>query len=204
MRALIDDGEIPARGVAVPKFPVWQVLFDEPVSKDSSIIQTFLSVRESENWLLMADESVAGNRHLWAAWLALERRRERGSMRSNAVDGEFFRLVGGTHHISQGFKRAGLCDGDKRCWLVFLPETSDVEELPDVFQNEEGGDLLSTAKSLESICAFSLGNSNPEPTHSGLIRLGAFEDGDEILQNLREDELEDFFIAHIQGADIFG
>ena len=48
------------------------------------------------------------------------RNKERGKMKSNSLDGEFIRLLSGTHHIATSFKRAGLCEGDKTAWIVDL------------------------------------------------------------------------------------
>ena len=41
-------------------------------------------------------------------------------MKSNSLDGEFIRLLSGTHHIATSFKRAGLCEGDETAWIVDL------------------------------------------------------------------------------------
>ena len=41
-------------------------------------------------------------------------------MKSNSLDGEFMRLLSGTHHISTSFKRAGLLQGDKEAWIIDL------------------------------------------------------------------------------------
>lgn len=41
-------------------------------------------------------------------------------MKSNSIDGEFIRLLSGTHHIATSFNRAGLCKGDTTAWLVDL------------------------------------------------------------------------------------
>ena len=48
------------------------------------------------------------------------RNKERGKMKSNSLDGEFIRLLSGTHHIATSFKRAGLCEGEETAWIVDL------------------------------------------------------------------------------------
>tara|TARA_B110000881_G_scaffold185148_1_gene173228 strand:- start:175 stop:492 length:318 start_codon:yes stop_codon:yes gene_type:complete len=48
------------------------------------------------------------------------RNNERKMMKSNSLDGEFIRLLSGTHHVAASFKRAGLCKGDLTAWIVDL------------------------------------------------------------------------------------
>jgi tRNA threonylcarbamoyladenosine modification (KEOPS) complex Cgi121 subunit len=48
------------------------------------------------------------------------RNNERKVMKSNTLDGEFIRLLSGTHHVAASFKRAGLCKGDTTAWIVDL------------------------------------------------------------------------------------
>ena len=55
------------------------------------------------------------------------RNKERGVMKSNSLDGEFIRLLSGTHHVASSFKRAGLCKGDKNAWIVDLSGESGIE-----------------------------------------------------------------------------
>ena len=58
--------------------------------------------------------------HGWVAHQVLMRNDERNVMKSNSRDGEFIRLLSGTHHVAASFKRAGLCKGDKTAWMVDL------------------------------------------------------------------------------------
>ena len=139
-------------------------------------------------------------------------------MRSVGQDGEFLRLIAGTHHISLGFRRAGLCDGDEGAWLVHLPPSQGVDELP-VLDFEA---LEQQAQQLADKCGFTLSRERPQPTAAGLVRLGVFSEDDRVLSELigrgvaggsGEDVdgdypgnglLEDFFIGHIHTSDIHG
>jgi tRNA threonylcarbamoyladenosine modification (KEOPS) complex Cgi121 subunit len=81
---------------------------------------SWIENRDSENWALISGYSLASDIHGWVAHEVLMRNRARGSMKSNSLDGEFMRLLSGTHHISTSFKRAGLLQGDKEAWIVDL------------------------------------------------------------------------------------
>ena len=87
---------------------------------------SWIEKRDSENWALISGYSLASDIHGWVAHEVLMRNQTRGSMKSNSLDGEFMRLLSGTHHISTSFKRAGLLQGDNEAWIVDLSgEASD-------------------------------------------------------------------------------
>ena len=81
---------------------------------------SWIENRDSENWALISGYSLASDIHGWVAHEVLMRNRVRDSMKSNSLDGEFMRLLSGTHHISTSFKRAGLLQGDKEAWIIDL------------------------------------------------------------------------------------
>lgn len=201
-----------------PVFPAWPILSSEPIADSSEFIRGFLEVREDDSWLLLTSTAVAGERQLWVAWLALQQRSKNDTMRSVGQDGEFLRLIAGTHHISQGFRRAGLCDGDEGAWLVHLPPSKGIDELP-VLDFEA---LEQQAETLAEKCGFTLTRERPQPTAAGLVRLGVFAEDDQVLAELigkgakgisgevidggsiENSLLEDFFIGHIHTSDIYG
>tara|TARA_B110000495_G_C22754026_1_gene441668 strand:- start:42 stop:458 length:417 start_codon:yes stop_codon:yes gene_type:complete len=81
---------------------------------------SWLDVRESEKWALVSGTCLASDIHGWVAHQVLLRNQERGFMKSNSFDGEFMRLLSGTHHVAASFKRAGLRKGDDTAWIVDL------------------------------------------------------------------------------------
>ena len=201
-----------------PVLPAWPILSSAPIADSSEFIRGFLEVREDDSWLLLTSTAVAGERQLWVAWLALQQRSKNDTMRSVGQDGEFLRLIAGTHRISQGFRRAGLCDGDEGAWLVHLPPSKAIDELP-VLDFEA---LEQQAETLAEKCGFTLTRERPQPTAAGLVRLGVFAEDDQVLAELigkgakgisgedidgvsiENGLLEDFFIGHIHTSDIYG
>ncbi len=165
-----------------PTFPAWSIEFSAPIADSGGFITAFLKARFDDSWLLLTSTAVAGNRQLWSAWLALRQRARNDSMRSVGQDGEFLRLIAGTHHISQGFRRAGLCDGDEGAWLVHLP-SADTEEV-DVLPELDLAMLEQRAQKIAVDCGFTLTDAKPQPTAAGLVRLGVFVEGDPVLAEL--------------------
>ena len=184
----------------VPKFPVWKIDFDTPIDSSKGFVAKFLESRKDDSWLLLTSQAVASDRHLWAAWIALMRRMSNQTMRSKGQDGEFLRLLAGTHHISQGFRRAGLLDGDDGCWLVQLPANTDSNELPKI--NYEI--CLDSAKEIAALLDCEITSARPVPQREGLLRLGIFDDENHVYLGLDENQIEEFMIAHIHTSDING
>jgi tRNA threonylcarbamoyladenosine modification (KEOPS) complex Cgi121 subunit len=81
---------------------------------------TWIDLRESDHWALISGSCLASDIHAWVAHQVLMRNNERKMMKSNSLDGEFIRLLSGTHHVAASFKRAGLCKGDLTAWIVDL------------------------------------------------------------------------------------
>jgi hypothetical protein len=105
-----------------PWFTAWSVKFQEPISDPRVIAAMLLQKRPDERWLLLGHATPVSERHLWAAWLALRERVNSSTMISNSIDGEFMRLLAGTHQMSVAFHRTGVRAGDEKAWLVRLPE----------------------------------------------------------------------------------
>ena len=99
----------------------------EPCDDPRGLAMSWISNRESENWALISGTSLASDIHGWVAHEVLMRNFARKSMKSNSLDGEFIRLLSGTHHIATSFKRAGLAKGDLNAWIVNLSGEDDDE-----------------------------------------------------------------------------
>ena len=108
-------------------FPCRRVHLGQPVVDSREIVNKWLESRNNENWVLISGSALASEIHGWTALTVLNRNLERGMMKSNSLDGEFIRLLSGTHHIATSFKRAGLCKGDVSAWIVDLSGQADDE-----------------------------------------------------------------------------
>lgn len=113
--------------MTAPVFPCRRVSLGTPCDDPRSLVMTWIERRDSENWALISGYSLASEIHGWVAHEVLMRNQSRNSMKSNSLDGEFMRLLSGTHHISTSFKRAGLSQGDKEAWIVDLSCEADNE-----------------------------------------------------------------------------
>ncbi len=113
--------------MTAPIFPCKRVSLGTPCDDPRSLVMTWVERRDSEQWALISGYSLASEIHGWVAHEVLMRNQSRNSMKSNSLDGEFMRLLSGTHHISTSFKRAGLLQGDKEAWIVDLSGEADNE-----------------------------------------------------------------------------
>lgn len=160
--------------MAAPDFPCRRVSFSSPIENSRDIIGHWLKIREGPEWVLLSGEALVSDVQCWVAYEVLLRNQERGVMKSNSLDGEFLRLISGTHHISEAFRRAGLVDGDTAAWLVHL-----------------GGNEVSNFSSHAEAMGFELTDERPSPELSDIRRLGIIEG-----------EGEDVAIGHIHLADL--
>ena len=101
-------------------FPCRRVALSEPCEDPRALAMSWIETRNSEHWALVSGTCLASEIHGWVAHEVLMRNKSRGTMKSNSIDGEFMRLLSGTHHIANSFKRAGLCKGDETAWIVDL------------------------------------------------------------------------------------
>jgi len=178
-----------------PWFPAWLMEFAEPVADPKELAATLLEHREDEHWLLLGYPSVVSERHLWAAWLALTQRARDGLMVSRGIDGEFLRLLAGTHQMRTAFERAGVRAGDRRAWLVRLPEEE--EEIGGLPSSDING-MAERADRLFGWLGGELLPERPLPTEEGIMRLGIDADG------LDFEQWEDVCLGHIAVADLSG
>jgi len=100
----------------------------EPCDDPRALAMSWISNRESENWALISGTSLASEIHGWVAHEVLMRNYSRQSMKSNSLDGEFIRLLSGTHHVATSFNRAGLSKGDVNAYMVNLSGEDDDEK----------------------------------------------------------------------------
>lgn len=181
----------------LPNYPIWALTLPDEGSENEELITRFISVRSDDAWLLAGQPAVSGERQLWVAWIALTRRFLSGKMRSTGKDGEFLRLLAGTHHVSQGFRRAGISEGDTQAWLVHIPSSDSADEFP-VLEYES---LEETARELIAGIGASPSTAKPAPTTEGLHRLGIFDEAQ--IESLQNEPLQEYFIGHINSADLF-
>lgn len=160
--------------MAAPSFPCRRVSFSSPIENSKEIIGRWLEKREGPEWVLLTGEALVSDVQCWVAYDVLLRNQERAIMKSNSLDGEFLRLLSGTHHISEAFRRAGLVDGDTAAWIVHL-----------------GGNEDSNFSSHAESMGFELTDERPSLELSDIRRLGIIEG-----------KGEDVAIGHIHLADM--
>ncbi len=106
--------------MSAPDFPCRRVNLQTPCEDPRALAMSWISNRKSGDWALIGGTALASDIHAWAAYNVLIRNKERDMMKSNSIDGEFIRLLSGTHHIATSFNRAGLQKGDTTAWMVDL------------------------------------------------------------------------------------
>lgn len=142
--------------MAAPPFPCRRVALATPCIDPRALVMTWLETRESQNWALISGTCLASDVHGWVAHQVLLRNKERGLMKSNSFDGEFMRLLSGTHHVAASFERAGLCKGDTTAWIVDLSgESSD--EMYDLHAEKMGFSIMVDRPNLEIFDARRIG-----------------------------------------------
>ena len=151
----------------MPDFPCYKV--DISNCSDDLIAQ-FLSVRESENWLLLAEYAAFTQQQLWTAWLLSQRAFIRGTALARSIDAEFLRYVAGTHHVSEAFKKVGINPSHKFAWVVYLPNSEDNDG--ELNPNFDVKSITNTATNLcEQLGMLQL-TGKPEITIAGIENLG--------------------------------
>lgn len=182
-------------GATPPWFPAWCIQFADPVSDPRLTAAMLLENRNDNRWLLLGYPTAASERHLWATWLALRERMLGEKMVSNSMDGEFLRLIAGTHQMRVAFNRAGIQSGDEKAWLVRIPEWdggSEEIELPyyDGKHDESAHELMSWLDA-------ELVPQRPIPTVNTLDRLEIEYDS-----NNNDLEIERLLLTHTAIVDI--
>ena len=148
---------------------------DEPCDDPRALAMSWIEKRKSTYWALISGTCLASDIHAWVAYNVLQRNKDRSTMKSNSLDGEFIRLLSGTHHIATSFKRAGLCKGDTEAWIVDLS----AEGIDDNFSEHA------------EIMGFKILEDRP---HVGIF--------DAERMGITSSDLENAAIAHIHLADM--
>ena len=128
---------------------------------------SWIESRDSEHWALISGYSLASEIHAWVAHEVLMRNKDRKMMKSNSLDGEFIRLLSGTHHISTSFKRAGLSQGDLNAWIVDLSGLAN-DEMYISHAQRMGFEILDERPNLEIFDAVRMGIEG-EKSENGAI-----------------------------------
>jgi tRNA threonylcarbamoyladenosine modification (KEOPS) complex Cgi121 subunit len=178
-----------------PWFSAWSIKFSEPISDPRLIAAMLLQKRKDERWLLVGHPAPVSERHLWSVWLALRDRALAKKMISVSLDGEFIRLLAGTHQMSVAFKRAGVQVGDEKAWLIRLPEWDDKDDK--IHLNHDNGTHNSEAYDLMSWLEAEYDPERPTPTNEALNRL-------QIESNLKDSEntIEEMLMTQLSLTDI--
>ena len=178
-----------------PWFTAWSIKFTEPVSDPRLVAAMLLQKRKDERWLLLGHPAPVSERHLWSVWLALRERVLAEKMVSVYLDGEFIRLLAGTHQMSVAFKRAGIQNGDEKAWLVRLPEWHDKNE--EILLNSDDGTHDSDAYELMSWLEAEYNPERPAPSDDTINRL-------QIESDLKNSEItiEEILMMQLSLTDI--
>jgi len=147
--------------VQTPEFPCRRVFLGKPVTNSRDLVNKWLECRIDDNWVLVCGSAFAGEAHAWVALTVLNRNVARGKMKSNSLDGEFIRLLSGTHHVSLGFTRAGLIEGDEYAWMVDLSQSGKQTDY-EMQAGKMGFELSSVRPSMELFEAGRLGIESGE------------------------------------------
>jgi len=179
-------------------YPCWGLALTNPVSDAEQLVTSLLDWRKSERWLILGGPAAVSEKQLWTAWLGLASRHANSNMRANALDVEFIRLIAGTHQIRIGFERAGLVEGDKTAWLVYLPEFADntISEMD--WPNLDRVALDQEADRLMRVLDAKLLPHAPIPQEECVQRLELQVEDD---QSLDYESIERSALAHIALAD---
>ena len=179
-------------------YPCWGLTLTNPVSDAEQLVTSLLDWRKSERWLILGGPAAVSEKQLWTAWLGLASRHANSNMRANALDVEFIRLIAGTHQIRIGFERAGLVEGDKTAWLIYLPEFADKTISEMDWPNLDRVALDQEADRLMRVLDAKLLPHAPIPQEECVQRLELqVEDG----RSLDHDSIERSALAHIALAD---
>ena len=134
--------------MTAPMFPCRRVALGESCDDPRALAMSWIETRTSDHWALVSGTCLASEIHGWVAHEVLMRNKSRGTMKSNSVDGEFMRLLSGTHHIANSFKRAGLCKGDETAWIVDL-SGEESEEMFNIHAQKMNFEILNDRPNLD-------------------------------------------------------
>ena len=181
--------------MAQPPFPCFAWRSEGSVD-EKKLLQVFLEQRPNPHWVLVGEGCVQSDLQLWTAWNCASRRWLRSTALARSMDAEFLRYLCGTHHVSEAFKRAGVREGDRTGFLIFLPDATADEEQSDCHVSEYDSQAIEgQAKLLLSQLSLEDAPIDYALNKTGAGRLGMkFEHEDEELT-------ESALIGHILSSE---
>ena len=181
--------------MAQPPFPCFAWRSEGSVD-EKKLLQVFLEQRPNPHWVLVGEGCDQSDLQLWTAWNCASRRWLRSTALARSMDAEFLRYLCGTHHVSEAFKRAGVREGDRTGFLIFLPDATADEEQSDCHATEYDHNAIENqAEMLLSHLSLEENPIEYSLNKTGASRLGMkFEHEDEELT-------ESSLIGHILSSE---
>ena len=96
-----------------------------------SHLPSFIELRGEHNIALVAEHAIHHQLQVDVAMQSATRRTHRCSALARTVDLEFLRCLTGTHHLKEALSRAGVGEGAKSGWMIYLPSWSENEHQSD-------------------------------------------------------------------------
>lgn len=181
----------------MPWFPAWGIKFNAEIKDFKEILSSFNELRPDDNWLLLAFEVAASEKHLWTAWYSMKRNQMKGKMVANSPDAEFLRIISGTHQVRIAFENAGIRNQDPSAWIVRLPEMQVSKNIDENTVNREIYNLHDLeANNLIERMNGSLITQRPSPTLEGLKRIKYENDIN------KKKSLEECFLLHLISSNV--
>jgi len=181
----------------MPWFPAWGMKFNHEISDTNEILELFNKNKPDKNWLILAFDAAASEKHLWTAWYSMRRNKKNKKMIAKNSDAEFIRLIAGTHQVKVAFNNAGIRIGDNYIWIIRLPESEIGSNIEEVFIDRDSyNNYDDEANKLIERMNGKLITERPVPTMKGLNRIG-YNTETKIIGSL-----EDCFILHLVSSKI--
>jgi len=108
----------------IPPYPAWGLFWDEPISNPHGLIEILGSERPEDGWALVSRSCPLGDRHLWSAWLDVQRRSACNEQLAKGTDVEMIRALVGTRAIRSALEKGSPSAGDQEAWLIAVPESN--------------------------------------------------------------------------------
>ena len=181
----------------MPWFPAWGMKIKDEILDKNEILESFSKNKPDKNWMLLAFDAAASEKHLWTAWYSMKRNEKNSKMIAKSLDAEFIRLIAGTHQVKIAFNNAGIRAGDNCIWIIRLPEIEIGNDISDLLINRDSYNNYDyEANQLIEKMNGKLMTERPVPTMEGLSRIG-YDIEKKIINSL-----EDCFILHLVSSKI--
>tara|TARA_B100000900_G_scaffold415113_1_gene443856 strand:- start:3164 stop:3709 length:546 start_codon:yes stop_codon:yes gene_type:complete len=181
----------------MPWFPAWGIKFDKQIIDFKEVLTSFNDIKPDSNWLLLAFDVAASEKHLWTAWYSMKRNQMRNKMIANSPDAEFLRIISGTHQVRIAFENAGIRNGDFSAWIVRLPQIQITKKIE---ENSIFREIYNTydkdANNLIERMNGNLITQRPKPSSIGLKRIKYEHEVNE------EKSLEECFLLHLISSNL--